>query len=376
VAETDVKAALTADHKPLDDDIAARNYFAKFARITGHLGAVTAMMRDDGLLNDAERALIGDMMQALAETFDALSMKYLIAGRLTGPAQRHLTVDVHDSGFPVFQEIATMVADAAQAAQHLAEMPAAAALKDAMVAEIVGQRRPPTALQYALSQRNYYEKLAEGGLFLPQVHPVAQWIADVGPARRRFLVSWAVYDSQSNIPVIYLMEVEDSGRRPLPKDERWPAVQAHLLAQSPGGLKLLTIAKGFDEDFVDLHPKRLRRIRVGPMHSAAYTMQTGPIRQVLDGARARPEDDWALAWTVEELESERVEMKAGWFSDAEYEVFRLDPLTGADTGATRVTQSLILPQLPFQVLSELDPAGFRAMRKFVVAKDGRVVSYA
>ena len=112
MAETDVKAALTADHKPLDDDIAARNYFAKFARITGHLGAVTAMMRDDGLLNENERTVIAGLMQALAETFDALSMKYLIAGRLTGPAQSHLTVDVHDSGFPVFQEIATMAADA------------------------------------------------------------------------------------------------------------------------------------------------------------------------------------------------------------------------------------------------------------------------
>ncbi len=155
----------------------------------------------------------------------------------------------------------------------------------------------------------------------------------MGPERRRFMLHWAVYDSQQNLPVIYLMEVEDSGSRALPKDAgRWPAAQAHLMAQSSGGLKLLTIAKGFDTDFSDLHPKRLRRVYVGPMYSAGYTMQTGPIRQVLEGAKAGSEDDWALAWTVEELESERVEVEKGWFTDAEREVFKLDPLTGADIG--------------------------------------------
>ncbi len=61
-------------------------------------------------------------------------------------------------------------------------------------------------------------------------------------------------------------------------------------------------------------------------------MQTGPIRQVLEGAKAGSEDDWALVWTVEELESERVEVEKGWFSDVEREVFRLDPLTGRGFG--------------------------------------------
>ena len=86
------------------------------------------------------------------------------------------------------------------------------------------------------------------------------------------MLHWAVYDSQINLPTIYLMEVEDTGRTALPKDQyRWPEVQAHLMAQSMGGLKLLTIAQGFDEDFDDLHPKRLRRFHIGPMYSHAFT---------------------------------------------------------------------------------------------------------
>jgi len=113
------------------------------------------------------------------------------------------------------------------------------------------------------------------------------------------------------------------------------------------------------------------------MYSSAFTLQTGPIREVLEEARAQPGDDWAMAWTIEDLESERVEMEKGWFSSTERQVFRLDPFAGrgAETGATRVTRSLILPQLPYQVLVEKDPEGFRAVRKYVVGREGRVVVY-
>ena len=190
---------------------------------------------------------------------------------------------------------------------------------------------------------------------------------------------WAVYDSQVNLPVIYIMDVEDTGKVGLPKDERrWPEAQAHLMAQSLGGLKLLTIAKGFDEDFDDLHPTRLRRFHIGPMYSSAFTMQTGPLREVLEAANSPVGDDWAMVWTEEELISERVEqVKSGWFGSVERQIFALDPFStgGADMGASRMERSLIMPERPYQALAERNPPGFRDVRKFVVSDLGRVLSY-
>lgn len=369
---------LTSDHKLLDDDIAARRYFDKFGRITRLMAGVAEEMEAEGTFSAHESDALGIYASAIAASFRALSMKYLIAGRLEATVARHLTIDLHESGFPVFQEIVGMANDAAQAPQSLAALPEAAALKDQMIRQIVGERTMPTRLQYALSQRLYLEALVRGGLFFAQMPPQAQWLTDLDNGRRRFLLHWAVYDSQLNVPVVYLMEAEDAGGTTLPRDQgRWPAAQAHLMAQSVGGLKLLTIARGFDADFPDIHPKRLRRVHLGPMYSSAFTLQTGPIREVLEEARAQPGDDWAMAWTIEDLESERVEMEKGWFSSTERQVFRLDPFAGrgAETGATRVTRSLILPQLPYQVLVEKDPEGFRAVRKYVVGREGRVVVY-
>ena len=372
----DVKDVLTSDHAELYDTAVARRYFAKFGRITGHLGRVAAEVEAEGRLTRTEARVLGRYLTAVAGTFRALSHKYLMTGR--GETAPKLTIDRHESGFPVAQELMTMAVDASQAAKHLAGMPSEAELKDRMVRQIVGDLTIPTALQFALAQRYYYEALAAGGIFWARNDPDAQWIEDVGNSggeRRHFLVHWAVWDTQANLPVIYLLNLEDAGRKPLPNDaSRWPQAQAALMAQSVGGLKLLTIATGFDKDFPDLHPKRLRRIILGPMYSASFTLQSGPISKVLEGANAPEGEDWALVWTVEDLVADREEeVKDGWFSSAVRQVYKLDALAGADLGATRQDRMIILPEKPYQVLVEENPKGLQGLRKFGVGAGGRLI---
>ena len=369
----------TQDHVGLNDTFASRRYFRKFEGIMRHMLDVAGVMRAEGKLNEDEVEILTRYATMLTYTFRALSLKYLLVGRDTGRFFGSLTIDKRDSGFPVAEEIMTMANDAQQAAGHLAGTASEEELKDQMVHTILSDRKIPTKLQFALSQRLYYEELTKGQLFWVRNDPHADWLGNLPDGRRRFRIHWATYDSQVNLPVIYLMELEDSGRIGLPKDERrWPEVQAHLSAQALGGLKLLTIARGFDQDFDDLHPKRLRRFHVGPMYSHAYTRQSGPLREVLRDAHAPQGQDWALVWTEEELLSDRViEEKAGWFSTVEREVYAVDPFKGSgqDLGATRTERSIILPQRPYQVLEEKNPAGFGSVRKFVVSPNGRVLQY-
>ena len=367
----DVKDQLTADHAELYDTLVARRYFAKFDRITGHLARVAAELEKEGQLSRLEARLIAGYIGKVAATFRALSHKYLMTGRADGAPR--ITFDRHESGFPVAQELMLMAVDAQQAEKHLSG-PSVDEIKDRMIRQIVGDLTLPTQLQFALSQRMYYQSLTEGGLFWARNDPDAQWIETKGD-RKHFLIHWAVWDTQVNLPILYLMDVEDSDSKPLPTDDRrWPLAQAALMAQSLGGLKLLTIATGFDNDFPTLHPKRLRRIHLGPMYSHSFTLQSGPISKVLADANAGPGEDWALVWTVEDLVSDRVEeVKDGWFSTVEKQIFKLNPNNGAETGATRMDRMVILPEVPFQVLVEQDPPGFRQHRKFVVGDGGRII---
>lgn len=378
IGDGNLKTELTGDHARIEDTVAVRRYFAKFDRIIGHTKDVAATMPRRGRLAAAELQIIEDYLAALAKSFSALSMKHLFAGRDTGARVEALEIDKRDSGFPVYGELLHLANDAVQVEDRLRSMPGQKSLKENMASHILNEGSPPTRLQFAMSQRLYFEALAMGGLFWPHNHPKAVWIGDHNE-RRRYLIHWAVYDSQMNVPTLYLMIVEDTGRRPLMQDERrWPAMQEHLMAQSVGSLKMVTIGQGFDVDFDDLHPKFMRRIHIGPMYSHAFTQQSGPLRDILAEASGVPGLDWALTWTIETLHSakNRTEEK-GWFGGTvEREVFKLDkdPISGDIPGETHVEHSLILPERAYQVLRHKDPPTLRGVKKYVVGEGGRVLA--
>ncbi|GAB2184206.1 hypothetical protein [Roseibium sp. LAB1] len=374
---------LTLDHRTLEEAHETRRYFAKFERIISHLQGVAENVISENTALESEIPVLKEYLEALSGTFTALSYKYLLAGRVSDMLPSLLNIDRQDSGFPIYQELLQMANDAMQADKHLRSLPAMRELKLEMVNHILREQSSSTNLQFAASQRQYYEELARGTLFWARNDPRLAWMGNVADNRRLYRLHWAVYDSQQNIPLIYILDLEDSGKWPLAKDERrWPRVQSHLTAQSSASLKLVTIARGFDRDFDDLHPKRLRRFFLGPMYSHTFTQQSGPLRDVLAEAAGRPGEDWALAWTTETLVASGSEFEsAGFFSSVERQIYQLDPLSALNpasqdmAGHTHQQRSLILPQRPYQILEERDPPGFANIRKYVVSPSGKILSY-
>jgi len=371
---------LTFDHKVLEGARATRRYFAKFERIMGHLKEVSQLSKKNRVISEAEAEVLAEYLESLTHTFTSLSYKYLMANRVGDTANKQLSIDKRESGFPIYQEIMQLAADAVQAKDQLKSLPAEDRLKKDMITHILTDRSSPIQLQYALSQRLYYEHIKDSSVFLSQNHPKGMWIkGGAGRDRREYLIHWATYDSQTNLPAIYLMLLEDTGSRPLPRDERrWPRVKSHLMAQAVSSLKLLTIAKGFDTDFHDLHPKTLRRFQIGPMYSHTFTEQHGPLRDILADASGPPGLDWALAWTVESLISKDTKSeKSGVFRTSQREIYALDKLDpkAADSGASDVRRSLILPHRAFQVLEEKDAPALRDVTKYVVGKNAKILSY-
>ena len=367
------------EFKTLDDAAATRRYFSKFERIIGHLSDVAAITREERLISEAEYELLGAYLSGLAQTFTALSYKFLMAARVTD-GQKLLSIDKINSGFPTFAEILHMVSDVTQAKTHLSALGTQDEIKREMVSHIMSEKAHPTKLQFALAQRIYYEMLDPELLFLSTHDPQAIWVGtNPDQERRKFLIHWAQYDSQTNIPQIYFMVCEDSGRTTLPSDNRrWPRVQAHLAAQSLSALTLLTIARGFDRDFDELHPISLRRFNIGPMYSHAFTEQSGPLRDILKDAKSPVGEDWALTWTVETLlAKEEFTEKTGIFSSAERQLYAIDETDPkmVERGLTEERHAIILPHRAYQVMEEKDAPSLRDVRKYVVGKGGKILVY-
>ena len=146
-------------------------------------------------------------LSGLLYTFRALSMKYLLVGRYTGRFFGSLAMDKRDSGFPVAAELLTMANDAQQAQVHLANMPSEDDLKTDMVRTIIGDQGNPDQAAICAVSKALLRGIAERSAVLgPQRSRNATGSSTEGE-RRKFLIHWAVYDSQINLPVIYLMQL-------------------------------------------------------------------------------------------------------------------------------------------------------------------------
>ncbi len=374
---------MSASGLEISDSAACRGYFGKFNEITRHIQVLAGEMSLDGTskgLAELEAEILEGYLRSLSGTLTALSIKYLMTGLVGGRRPGPLTIDHTDSGFPLFQEILQMASDAGELEAQLAELPRRGTLKENMVDHMLRHRSLPRELQLAMSRRVYTEMLSEVPLFLAQNPPQLMPLGTRDPETRGHLCHWAVYDSQRNLPNVYLMQLEDSGERSLTQDQRrWPLVSEHLLAQSLSSLKLLTIARGFDKDFQDLHPQVLKRIHVGPMYANDLTRHSDTVQDILAESDDEPGQDWVLCWTVETLRAKGSELtSSGLFGSVRSEIYDIDPQAPeqVEAGASTIERCMVLPYRPYQRLVERDLPQLRKVRKYVVGPDGAILHRA
>ncbi len=374
---------MSASGLEIGDSAACRGYFGKFSEITKHIWGLAAEMSLDGPskgLAELEAEIVEGYLRSLSGTLTALSIKYLMTGLVGDRRPGPLAIDHTDSGFPLFQEIIQMASDSGEVQSQLAVLPKRAALKEDMVDHLLQHRSLPRDLQLAMSRRVYYEMLAEVPLFLAQNPPQLVPLGTRDPETRGYLCHWAVYDTQRNLPNVYLMQLEDSGERSLTQDQRrWPLVAEHLLAQSLSSLKLLTIARGFDKDFQDLHPQVLKRLHLGPMYANKLTRHSDTVQDILAESDDEPGQDWVLCWTVETLRAKGSEKtSSGLFGSVRTEIYDIDPQAPeeVEAGASAIERCMILPYRPYQRLVERDLPQLRGVRKYVVGPDGTILRRA
>ncbi len=368
------------DHFELDEAEASRRYFQKFDGILRHLFNLIESEAEQKKIRQHEVEIFRKYLGNIVNTFTALSYKYLMTEQLSDAYGRNLEMDRVNSGFPVYSEILKMANDAMQVSNYLSSLPKRTAIMEDMIREILSENKEPVNLQYAMAQRTYYEILAEEKMFWAQNHPCLTWAMSRDYQRNSFVVDWAIYDSQTNLPVIYTMEIEVSGSEPFMKDqEDWPRLQSYLLAQSMSSLKLLTIGQGIDKDFENVHPMSLRRFTLGPMHSRHFTKQNVVIDSILEDTKAPVGEDWIFGWTIETLltKNSKVE-RTGIFRRQEIQLFDIDSMDTemVELGATSIERSIVTPLSVYQTIRERNPVSLRDFRKYAVNPNGGLLSYS
>jgi hypothetical protein len=281
-----------------------------------------------------------------------------------------------ESGFPVYQNVLELENDRREAKKRLAQMPDEDTIRKEMVDFILTKKAFPEALQLAMAERRYLSTVESGVHFSPLCLAKTVHVT-VNPKTKRplYVVHWGYYDGTSNLPLVYVASIEDSSsdvvdtlvdgdklRRgvsiPLPVEGLLNPALAHQFdafcdKNSSYSLTLSTIATSLDKDFPTLHPKQLRRYVIGPFYHSEITVNGATVDQILQKVK-RPENQWMLTWTMQEIFSKNeIPGKWGIFGGepAREEFFiNTDDLDAARMGVSAYARHALVPHEAYQAI--------------------------
>ncbi|MER8405739.1 hypothetical protein [Mesorhizobium sp. M0185] len=368
-----------------------------FSAITAALGGLEVFMRDDR----SPLYRHGIVAKVVAEYIARLDKSFSCWRNRLGFTET-FRISRAESGFPVFQNLLELENDRLQADARLAVIPSASELREEMADFILRHKEFPEALQKSMAERLYLEDVKSETTFGP--FTLAQTVkVSVNPKTLRpyYLVHWACFDGSANLPLVYMVTVEDSSDDmirqlvdssgklnervdiPLPVDGLLNPELAHRFddfteKNSAYALSPATIAVNLDNDFEPLHPKQLRRVVLGPFYSAGITDNNSTVSEVLAKVR-KPENAWLLTWTIQEVfsKAEKPGRKGLFSSEKTTQEFFIntDDLEAARQGVSNYENHALIPHEAYQALYAAGEAQkiFSGYKVHILSK-GQVIS--
>jgi|SRR3989338_677011 len=307
--------------------------------------------------NIYEAQVIGDMVQQLLFSTSLLEMKYAFPNG-DDPAYG-LNIDMEDSGFPGYTNIDALAVDLMHRDASLAEMRSDTEhLKKLTLDHMIEHQREPNAMLRELAKRTYLELLDREKLFLPYTQgKLVPW-AVKEPGVRGYLYSWGTYSVAHNCPFDHLMFLtQDESEQPF--EEGGPNLTEFLEVIRDEGShvpdKLHILAKSIDDRLDPIHPKVLKRVRIGPIR-APFLIDARPPERLSEADkafkglfdRAAEQDDFEMTFSEEmTFSKEQVTRKKYLFKSVVQEVFFV-PLLDDDTDITRY---ILMPHRLYQEIT-------------------------
>ncbi|TPL64913.1 hypothetical protein [Mesorhizobium sp. B2-3-15] len=351
-----------------ENDAAARY----FSAITAALSGLEVFMRDDR----SPLYRHGIVAKIVAEYIARLDKSFSCWRNRLGFMDT-FRISRAESGYPVFQNLLELENDRLQAEARLANIPQAGELREEMADFILRHKEFPEALQKSMAERLYLEDVKSEQTFGPfTLAQTAKVSVNPKTARPYYLVHWASFDGSANLPLVYMVTVEDSSESmvrqlvdrsgklndkvdiPLPVEGLLNPELAHRFddfteKNSAYTLSPATIAVNLDKDFEPLHPKQLRRVVLGPFYSAGITDNNSTVTEVLTKVR-KPENAWLLTWTIQEVYSkgEKPGRKGLFSSEKTTQEFFIntDDLEAARQGVSSYENHALIPHEAYQAL--------------------------
>jgi len=351
------------------DEYAA--YFNHLTRVFGCLVKWYKYLIEGG--GTEERLLTGFLSRMLF-TVEMLRLKHLYS------PPHNLILDLNDSGLPHTFEIMEFDTDLRIRDDKLRSLSPRNVLVGQMVDEMIEKKQDPSDLLWQMSQLEFFTLIDPHKL----MHVFTPGELEHRATRleyRKYLYSWACYDFSTNTLFFHLMALDqDIGEEPLEaKGSTYNRFIEVVKAEGSRASSVGVLASQIDEALKPIHPKVLKRVRIGPILCPRFQRGQSPEPMLAFLEKHGDQDDFALKLMSEVIISQRQvaeprKLLSLGRAGRVREVFAIpsSDLRCFEQQASRVFDHLIMPH---HVLQQVigDPrfsACYGTMQKITYTKEG------
>ncbi|WP_115461867.1 hypothetical protein [Winogradskyella aurantiaca] len=261
-------------------------------------------MQQQQLCSNKELGFFKQYCDLLLYSIEAMRVKYMYDD------EDNMKIDLTDSGFPNYLEFRYLFNDLALREEYLNKLTDIEVIKHEFLDTLMRKKEPirksrlfqaASIVYYSNVKQEYIFNRFIQGKILPSPEDV----------RAQYMTSWSFYDVALNRPFICFMYFDYNGKDP--QKERQQIYEA-IRQTADRKMPLDSMAYAIDRKLMDVYPKHMKRIDLGPLHNVFAKDENDITHAILDGIGRKdiPLESYAFSLKIDEVFSGS-EFKEGSF---------------------------------------------------------------
>jgi hypothetical protein len=243
---------------PLDSAVLeSKEQYAFYFKIVNHaFEELIIKMQEHDICNEQEVIFFKQYAELLIYSLEALRVKYLFDD------EDKMRIDLTESGFPNYMEFRYLVNDLSLKNDFLDKLPEVEQLKSEFLETLFKYKEPVSKVKlHQAASIIYYTTIDKRYIFKRFVQGK---IIKTNQYDAQFLVSWSFYDITYNRPFICFLYFDYEGKN---IEDYKSKIYEVLKIAADRSINMDTIAYLIDKKLPKIHPRRFRKLDLGPLHN-------------------------------------------------------------------------------------------------------------
>ncbi len=263
-------------------------------------------VQEQKICTDKEVVFFKQYCDLLLYSIEAMRVKYMYDD------EDNMKVDLTESGFPNYLEFRYLFNDLSLKENYVNKLKDVTELQDDFLDQLLRLKTPirrdklfqaASIVYYTSVEQHYiYNRFVQGKI-----------IDAPDGSNENYMTSWSFFDVASNRPFVCFMYFDFSGKDIQGEKEK---IYDVLKTVADRDMNLDTMAYAIDRKLVDVHPKHIKRIDLGPFHNVFAKDEGVVTHNILQSIASKdiPLESFAISLRMDEVFSGSEFTEGGYFS--------------------------------------------------------------